>query len=60
LPTVQGRKNDSEHMVSHCPAPVCKRYRTLGRKFLTPKDLHNVGGGRPNKPDSQYQPSLIH
>jgi len=37
-------KNDSEHMVSHCPAPACKRYRTLGRKFLTPKDLHNARG----------------
>lgn len=31
-------KEDSEHMVKHCPALACKRYRTMGCTFLKPKD----------------------
>jgi hypothetical protein len=31
-------KEDSEHVVNHCPALACKRYRTLGCMFLKPND----------------------
>ena len=35
-------KEDSVHIVYHCPTPVCKRYKTLGRMFLKPEDLDNI------------------
>ena len=35
-------KDDSVHIVYHCPILACKRYKTLGRMFLKPKDLENT------------------
>jgi hypothetical protein len=35
-------KEASVHIVCHCQAQECKRYRTLGRMFLMSKDLKNM------------------
>lgn len=35
-------KEDSVHIMYHCPTLVCKRYKTLGRMFLKPDDLDNM------------------
>ena len=35
-------KEAGVYTVCQCPALACKKYRTLGRKFLTPKDLENM------------------
>ena len=35
-------KEDSVHIVWHCPAEVRRRYRTLGCMFLISKDLKNM------------------
>jgi len=35
-------REDGVHIVGHCPALACKRYRNLGRMFLKPKDLENL------------------
>jgi len=52
-----GDKKDCEHIVCHCPALVCKRYKTLDHMFLKPEDLENM---RVNvlvslQPSSQYK-----
>jgi len=35
-------KEDSVHIVGHCPVLASKRNRFLGRMFCRPKDLQNV------------------
>jgi hypothetical protein len=35
-------KEDSVHIVYHCLIQACKRYKTLGRVFLKPKDLESM------------------
>jgi hypothetical protein len=35
-------KEDGLHIVGHCPARACKRYRDLGRMSLKPKELGNL------------------
>jgi len=36
------KKEDSVCIVCRCLALACKRYGTLGGRFLTPKDLENM------------------
>jgi hypothetical protein len=38
-------KQDSVHIVYHCPVLACKRYRLWGSMFLKPKELENVRAG---------------
>ena len=38
----RGEKADSVQIACHCLALAYKRYRTLGRVFLTAKDLDNM------------------
>ncbi|XP_071581915.1 uncharacterized protein [Temnothorax nylanderi] len=35
-------KEDSVHILCHCPALVCKRYKTWGRTYLSPQDLESA------------------
>jgi hypothetical protein len=35
-------EEDTVHVVCHCPVLACKRYRTLGSRFLKTKDLGNM------------------
>jgi hypothetical protein len=35
-------KEDSVHIVCHCPILACKRYRIWGSMFLRPEDLKKV------------------
>ena len=35
-------KEDSVHIVCHCPVLACKRYRIWGNMFLKPKGLEKV------------------
>ncbi|XP_071574629.1 uncharacterized protein [Temnothorax nylanderi] len=35
-------KEDNVHILCHCPALICKRYKTWGRTYLSPQDLESA------------------
>ncbi|KYM97512.1 hypothetical protein ALC62_11806 [Cyphomyrmex costatus] len=48
-PILQNVKNDGKpvhhpplHLLCRCPALACKRYRSWGHMFMTPKDLEDA------------------
>ncbi|XP_071580115.1 uncharacterized protein [Temnothorax nylanderi] len=42
-------KENNVHILCHCPALICKRYKTWGRMYLSPQDLESARSNKPGR-----------